>query len=652
MISVTLDMFEDVISAISYAPLISVDTETTGLAPYKGHRLFSVIVATADEEFYFNFNDGVDHNGNAFPNVLPRELIPSFFHLFEENRRTIFMANAKFDLHMFAVEGLSIVEAVIFDVLSMDRLIFNDHFKYSLDAVAKRYGFEKDDAVEEYIKQHKLFEKFRLPSGTEKKNKFFAKVPWDVMFPYGCRDGRVTYDIGVKQKAILEGRTNPTPRPAPLKIHELEQEITKVCFTMERGGALIDTTLSSEKAKEHMAIYANAARGWHDITGTVFVDSAKGLAPVLTKAGFTLPLTDKGNISITDEFLAAHDSHLTKLIQTHREHYKIANTYYNNFLYFRGDDGYIHPDMKQTGTRTGRFSYGDPNLQNVPDSEVRRAFTAPPEYCIVSLDYDQQEYKVMLDYAKEMGVIEAVLNGLDVHQATANMMGVERQPAKTLNFLLLYGGGVVKLCLALYGKQGLVKLGEPQLWAIYKRTTGLKMNDKERAIYANIPEPLIEEHVVLLRKAKALRDLYFEKLPNVKKFINRVSDAAAARGYIQTWAGRILQFPNKSYSYKAPNALIQGGCADIGKYAMLGIDKFLKGRKSRMKNVVHDEVNLYVHESELWIVPEVKQIMENIFPYTAVPLTCGVSHSWDNWYDLEKGIPLGKTTRNAVQGEG
>lgn len=618
---------------------LSVDTETTGLAPYKGHRLFSVIVATATEEYYFNFNDGLDHNGNVFPNVLPRTLIPRFGAIFSEPSRYVFKANAKFDMHMFAVEGVDDFQCTIHDDLTMERLIYNDYFKYSLDAVAKNYGFEKDDAVEEYIKQHKLFEKFRLPSGTEKKNKFFDKVPWDVMFPYGCRDARVTFDVGMRQMKILTERGDKTPRPAPLKIHELEQEITKVCYRMERGGALIDTSLSREKAKEHMRIYSYAARSWHDITGSVFIDSAKGLGPILSKAGFTLPVTDKGNISITDEFLAAYNSDLTKLIRTHREHYKIANTYYNNFLHFQGDDGSIHPDMKQTGTRTGRFSYGDPNLQNVPDSEVRKAFIAPPEYCIVSLDYDQQEYKVMLDYAKEMGVIEAVLNGLDVHQATANMMGTERQPAKTLNFLLLYGGGVVKLCISLYGMQGLIKLGEPQLWAIFKKINGMRMTPEERAIYDLIPAPLVEEHVVLLRKAKALRDLYFEKLPNVKSFIERVKDAAATRGYIQTWAGRVLQFKSPSFSYKAPNALIQGGCADIGKYAMLEIDKYLKGRKSRMKSVVHDEVNLYVHQSELFIVPEVKHIMENIFPYTAVPLTCGVSHSWSNWYDLEKGAP-------------
>lgn len=66
---------------------LSVDTETTGLAPYKGHRLFSVIVATAADEYYFNFNDGLDHNGNVFPNVLPRSLIPRFGAIFSEPSR-------------------------------------------------------------------------------------------------------------------------------------------------------------------------------------------------------------------------------------------------------------------------------------------------------------------------------------------------------------------------------------------------------------------------------------------------------------------------------------------------------------------------------------------------------------------------------------
>ena len=81
---------------------------------------------------------------------------------------------------------------------------------------------------------------------------------------------------------------------------------------------------------------------------------------------------------------------------------------------------------------------------------VRRCFVPKdPDYCFVMIDYDQMEYRLMLDISEEMGVIAKIKSGLDVHTATGEMMGVTRQQAKTLNFMLLYGGGVAKLAHSL-----------------------------------------------------------------------------------------------------------------------------------------------------------------------------------------------------------
>lgn len=640
---VTQESFEEVFRQIKDEGKISLDTETSGLKPYQGSRAFSVIIGTSKDAFYFNFNNELDHLGNSSPNILPREFIARFEELTLNVLRTIYLADAKFDMHILAQDGVTKWCCSIHDVLGMERLIRNDRMSYSLDSVAKEYGFKKDDAVKEYIKEHKLWQWVEIP-GKEKRDKvkFYDKVPFEIIHPYGEKDARITFDIGEKQCITLHKYAKPM-RKADKSIIEVEKEIVKVCFNMEREGVLINEYLCKEIANEETKKYEDAAREFHDKTGFKFIDSAKCLSPIFAQAGFTPPKTDKGRDSFTDEWLTTLKSPLAKLVQKYRTHAKIANTYYKNFLWFADPKGYIHADMKPFGTRTGRFSYGDPNLQNVPDSEVRRAFVPDKDYCLVSIDYEQQEYRVMLDYAKQMDLIEKVKSGLDIHTATAELMGVDRKPAKTINFLLLYGGGTVKLCLALFP----ITVGEGELWRIWKEHNNWKLRPEDEKF--EVTKKQYEENLPHLIEAQKLRELYFEKLPQVESFIDRVNKKAEKIGSITTWAGRRLYF-QKGFHYKAPNALIQGGCADIAKHAMIRIDKFLQGKKSKMLIQVHDELNFKIHRDELEIIPEIKNIMEDVFPYAHLPLTASVSHSWKNWYDLEDGLPNVQEGRDEIQG--
>lgn len=379
-------------------------------------------------------------------------------------------------------------------------------------------------------------------------------------------------------------------------LYQTEIALTKVLFGMEQVGIKINRSFTEEALQYETERADKAVKEFQNITCEEFIDSGKHLAKCFDLLGYTYARTEKGNPSFTEENLSAHPSPLTDIILTIRDAHKRISTYYSNFLTLADDNDIIHTDFVQSGAATGRMSCKTPNLQNLTKEEeteayylVRRCFIPRDDYSFVMIDYDQMEYRLMLEYAEQMDVIEAVKQGMDVHEATANMMGTTRSYAKTINFMLLYGGGASKLAAA------------------------LKLS---------------------LFEAKNLRELYFLKLPKINKFIKDVIRIAEIRGHIFNWRNRLCYIDRK-FSYKAPNYLIQGGCADIVKAAMVKLSTYLEGKKSRMLLQIHDEILFEVHKDEHDIIPDLKSIMESVYPYKHLPMTCGVEWSNKSWQDKE-----------------
>jgi DNA polymerase-1 len=318
---------------------------------------------------------------------------------------------------------------------------------------------------------------------------------------------------------------------------------------------------------------------------------------VFDAAGEKYPLTDKGNPSFAAEVLEGMESPVASIINQIRHHEKRAGTYYSSFLHYADRSNVIHQDMRQAGTETGRFSYRDPNLQNVPKEDeeedqatpfhVRESFIPRPGHFYYSIDYKQMEYRMMLDYAGEMKLIAAVMDGMDVHQATAELVGILRKHAKTLNFAILYGAGVDKIAKM------------------------LGMSKKE---------------------ALELKMLYFEKLPRVHQFMRRVTKQGESRGFIFNWMGRRCHIAQRDWAYILPNHLIQGGCADVVKAAMNRIDDYLETFQTKMLLQVHDELLLETPFNESELALPIKMIMERIYePQNGMILEASVEHSLKSW---------------------
>jgi len=606
----------------------SFDTETTGLLPYQGDRMFSAILADDIGPVYFNFQDYGDDTFFFEDERVMREI-------FAQKHSYWFAHNAKFDLAMMKFASID-VAGPVHCTQAIGRVISNDKLSYSLDNLAKERGLAKDNAVEDYITKHGLSKSIQVPGQKKKsKIKFYDKVPFPIMYNYGLKDGTITRALGLHQIADIENvaATTAIGKNSVKDVYLTELDITKICFNMEWDGALTDpkyTTTAFDAEVDNLKIAQNRMEA---MIGLPFKDGSKFLTQAFDK--LEIPLVRNaptkaakkkalekgvpaiGNAVFNESVLKNIDGEFPQLLKIWRKAEKKAGTYYTAFKHFRDDNDVIHCDFRQAGTVTGRMSCATPNLQNVPKRgedksvyPVRKVFIPEPEFCLVMIDYDQMEYRLMLEYAREFELIAKVLAGMCVHTATAELVKVTRDVAKTINFLFIFGGGV----------NAVMK----QLGLTYEQAVELKTK-------------------------------YFSTLPAVKKLMRDVSRVSAQRGFVVNWAGRRCQLSDVNFAYKMPNALIQGGCADVVKKAMVQTDKVTKGLQSKLILQVHDELIFQVHRDEFHIIPDLKFEMENVYKYKYLPLTVGVDHSWVSWHDKVEGLPSNelfeKTAGNNSQGE-
>ena len=554
---VTPQNISDVIHKLNVVTTIALDTESSGLE--ETDKAFAVIVATETEEFYFDFR--------SVSNFV------SYLHpILQQDNLTVIMQNAKFDIRMLASIGLTIGGKII-DIKSVARVVRNDHFEggYSLAAQAKReLGRSKgDDIIKETIKKKGLFDTRRDYFGTHYDVPQYDKVPMDLMHTYACLDARLTYDLYKKYLPSLD--------QGSARVARLEAQLIPVCYKMERLGLRLDVGHTIKAMHHESSIVEINKDKYAKLTGTKFVNSAKSISKHLD---YTLPLTEDGNPSLTDSVLESiitlgspKDKEIADTVRLIRLYDKRVSTYYRSYLNLMDKNNIIHPTMHIAGTRTGRFSYSDPNLQNQPKEEdteyhIRQCFIPRPGRKFVSIDYQAQEYRMMADYAGETELIKQVMSGKDLHQSTADMMGVTRKQAKTIAFLILYGGGDAKLADALG---------------------------------------------VDIYKAKSMRNKFFSVLPKVQLFVDNVIATGRSRGYVVNWLGRRL-YADKEFCYALPNHLIQGGCADVMKKAMVEIDKFIQDKDISMVISVHDEIVFEVGEDCMKYIPDIQNIMENVYP--------------------------------------
>jgi DNA polymerase-1 len=370
---------------------------------------------------------------------------------------------------------------------------------------------------------------------------------------------------------------------------------------------------SKELAKHMLDVEKQA----FDIAGGKFnLGSPKQIQEILyQRLGLpVLKKTPTGQPATSEDVLQdlALDYPLPKLILEYRSMSKLKSTYTDRLPeQINPDTGRVHTSYHQAVASTGRLSSTDPNLQNIPirseqGRRIRQAFVAGKGKQIVAADYSQIELRIMAHLSQDKGLLEAFAGGEDIHRATAaEVFGVEpeqvsqeeRRRAKAINFGLIYGMSAFGLA----------------------RQLGISRGD-----------------------AQSYVDLYFERYPGVKAFMDQTRASAHDSGFVQTVYGRRLYLPEINSSNRqrrqyaertAINAPMQGTAADIIKMAMIETDRWIQtsGCDIKMVMQVHDELVFEVGKPDL---EECKNRIESSMTGVAdlkVPLQVdvGVGANWD-----------------------
>ena len=498
--------------------------------------------------------------------------------------------NAAYDVGWLRWWGVE-VKGKIIDTLIAAPLIDENRFRYSLNELGKDYLKE--------TKSEALLYEAAKEWGVNAKAEMW-KLPAMYVGPYAEQDADLTLRLWNHFKVELIKQELSS-------IFDLETRLFPCLLDMKTKGVRVDLDKADKikkdlQKKEDFLLFQIKK----DTGVDVDIWAAVSVAKAFDKLDIRYDRTLKSNQPKFDKnFLSTHKHPLAKMVVQAREFNKARTTFIDTILTHQ-HHGRIHADINQMrsdtgGTVTGRFSYSNPNLQQIPARNkdigpLIRSIFVPDEGCKWgSFDYSQQEPRVLVHFAALTGgglkgadeVIESYkTQDPDFHQAVADMAGIDRRTAKTINLGMMYGMGKGKLSSEL----GLGKEDTEDLFAKF---------------HANVPfvKQLMEqatrkaEHTGFLRTLlgrKCRFDLWEPRAFGIHKALPLWE---AEKEY-----GRDLK---RAWTYKALNRLIQGSSADMTKKAM--VDLYEEGIIAHIQ--VHDELNCSIDSDGE--KNKIKEIMEN-----------------------------------------
>jgi len=510
-----------------------------------------------------------------FQNILNTEAV-KIFH------------NAMYDVCWIKSMGLKI-QGQIVDTMISAAIVDEHQMRYDLNNCARRYiGKGKDEAA--------LYAAAK-EWGVDAKAEMY-KLPAMYVGNYAEKDAEITLELWQEMKKEIELQDLQS-------IFKLETNLFPVLVDMRFLGVRVN---QEQAANEKKTLVEQEKNLLHEVLTTTGVDvqiwAARSIAKVFDKLKLEYDRTEKSKApSFTKGFLSNHPHPTVKLIAKAREINKAHTTFIDTIIKY-AHKGRIHAEINQLrgdggGTITGRFSYNNPNLQQIParnkdlGPRIRSLFIPEEGHKWGCFDYSQQEPRLVVHYSALQNlygvndVLDAYNEGdADFHTIVADMAQIPRSQAKTINLGLFYGMGKTKLQAEL----GVNKLKSDQL---FKQ--------------------------------------YHERVPFVKQLMDAVMRRAQSSGKIRTLLGRLCRFhlwePNqfginkalphdealmehgpgirRAYTYKALNKLIQGSAADMTKKAM--IDLHNEGITPHIQ--VHDELDISVKDEAQ--AKKIKDIMES-----------------------------------------
>ena len=572
---------------------IAIDLEThdpnlTTLGPgwaRKDGKVVGVAVAAGDDAWYFPF---AHKNGSN----LDRKVVLRWLQkqVATPMQRKI-MHNAQYDLGWLLAEGVE-VQGEVVDTMVVAAIVDENRLSYSLDNLAKEYcGMRKDE---------KLLRAAAKDWAVDPKKDMWM-LPATYVGAYAEQDARATLALW---RALQKEVENQQLRA----IFEIEQPLTDILVKMRARGVCVDLD-KAEQSRIKLRKRVTELKAYIKDKSGVDVEpwAAASVQKVFDSLNLTYERTDSGQPSFTKMFLNSHPHDVPKAIVQLREMDKADSTFIDSILQ-HSVNGRIHCEFHQLrsddgGTVTGRMSCSGPNLQQIPARDpvvkklIRGIFVPEDGTRWGSFDYSSQEPRLLVHYCAILPdgmrhpmiddmVAEFHAGNADLHQMTADIVGVKRKQAKTINLGIMYGMGVGKMADQL----------------------GISQDE-----------------------AKKLLETYHEKVPFVRGIADLASKQAEMNGKVRTVGGRVCRFPlwesrsfgytkplphaeavkeygpgiRRAFTYKALNKLIQGSAADQTKKAM--VDCMREGLLPMLQ--VHDELCFNVESDEQ--ASRIAEVMEN-----------------------------------------
>lgn len=587
--------FKRWLKKIDAATLTAIDTETTSVNYMEAELVGISLAVETGEAAYIP----VAHDYPGAPDQLDRDAVLDAMQAFLENPDKKKVGHhLKYDAHIFARYGIALRGMAYDSMLE----------SYVLNSVATRH--DMDSVARHYLNVDTIH--YEDVAGKGAKQLTFNQVDLEQAAPYAAEDA----DITLKLHRHLWGELEKIPTLG-FVYEKIEQPLVPVLLAMEEAGVLLDKGMLKKQSTELAATMRSLEEEAHELAGGPFnLGSPKQLQEILF-GQLGLPVirkTPKGQPSTAEDVLQelADEYDLPRVILEYRSVSKLKSTYTDKLpKQVAEHTGRVHTSYHQAVAATGRLSSTDPNLQNIPirtpeGRRIRQAFIPPDGKVLLAADYSQIELRIMAHLSGDEGLVSAFTDDLDVHSATAaEVFGLEadavtadhRRSAKAINFGLMYGMSAFGL-----GKQLGIGRGQAQ------------------------------EYV----------DLYFDRYPGVRKFMDNIREQAREAGYVETEFGRRLYLPDinarnaqrRQYAERsAINAPMQGTAADIIKRAMVTVQDWLQSSKvpARMIMQVHDELVLEVDAHAVDSVREKVVSLMSSAADLAVPLKvdAGVGENWD-----------------------
>ena len=594
---------------------VAIDLETkdpdlkkfgAGWAYGKGH-IVGFAVAALGKQYYFPIAH--DAGGN-----MDLDITVAWMQDLLKQPSTKIFHNAAYDLGWLKFNNFE-VNGPIVDTMIAAALIDENRWSFSLNACAKDYLGE--------IKNETFLNEKAKEWGLNAKEDLW-RMPAGYVGFYAEQDAGLTLRLWQRFKAEIQQQSLND-------VWEMEMQLLPVLHKMRATGIRVDEEkagLLKKEFKQKESLLLSQIK--KQTTLNVDIWAARSVAKIFDRIGLEYPRTPKsGEPSFTTNWLANCEHPVAKLIKEAREINKFHSTFIDSIQRYV-HKGRIHAEINQLrsdqgGTVSGRLSYANPNLQQIParnkefGNKIRSLFLPEEGKQWGSFDYSQQEPRLVAHYSSAIGqqldgseeFIKAYQDeSADFHQIVADMAQISRTQAKTINLGLFYGMGKNKL-------------------------------SKELGISKD--------------KAEILLNQYNSRVPFVKKLAEAVTQSASKFGFIRTIKGRKCRFDKwepatfgmnqamnyneakanygnnirRAFTYKALNRLIQGSAADQAKQAM--IDCYNAGFMPMLQ--IHDELCFSIYGQDDII--KIKKEMENSIENLRVPFKVDIAQgsSWGETHD-------------------